>query len=108
MKDIFARCLKRADVQVCTFSCVILIYNANPSLATYVPYLLRSTIAVLLHVRVFVTVLQQVFIFRRLKVNHESQEFILDSGTVANTKLALIWLGSSFDYRNLPSNCPRK
>jgi hypothetical protein len=27
-----------------------------------------------------------VFIFRRLKINHESHEFILDPGTVANKK----------------------
>jgi hypothetical protein len=38
MKDIFARCLKRADVQVCTLIVYTLFYNANSSLATYVPF----------------------------------------------------------------------
>jgi hypothetical protein len=35
MKDVFARCLKRADVQVCTLIVYILFCNANPILATY-------------------------------------------------------------------------
>ncbi len=30
------------------------------------------------------------FFFRRLKINHESHEFILDSGTVANTLFILV------------------
>jgi hypothetical protein len=30
---------------------------------------------------------EQVFIFRRLKINHESDEFMLDPGTVANNNL---------------------
>ncbi len=33
------------------------------------------------------TVVYQVFIFRRIKINHESHEFILDSGTVVNKSL---------------------
>jgi hypothetical protein len=38
MKDVFARCLKRADVQVCTLIVYILVCNANPILAPYVPF----------------------------------------------------------------------
>jgi hypothetical protein len=39
----------------------------------------------------FVTVVYQVFIFRRLKINHESHEFILDSGTVVNKSFGTFW-----------------
>ncbi len=61
IKDVFVRCLKRADVQVCTVHWLVYIYCSVTAyihaLATYVPFFLRSTIVVFLHVQVFVTVL---------------------------------------------------
>ncbi len=42
----------------------------------------------------FVTVLLQVFIFCRLKINHESHEFILDSGTVTSTNITVVHLSA--------------
>ncbi len=35
------------------------------------------------------------FVFRRLKINHDTHEFILDSGTVAN-KYALQQMGTGY------------
>jgi hypothetical protein len=55
MKDVFAKCFKKTAVQVC------------------------AEIICICHL---VKVL--VFIFRRLKINHDSHEFNLESGTVSN------------------------
>jgi hypothetical protein len=52
MKDVFARCLKRSDVQVYTLTSVTVTANIH-ALTAYVPFFLRSTIVVLLHVQVF-------------------------------------------------------
>jgi hypothetical protein len=35
------------------------------------------------------SVQEQVFIFQRLKINHESHEFMLDSGTIVNKKFVI-------------------
>jgi hypothetical protein len=52
MKDVFARCLKRVNVQVCTLTSVYSIYFSVTvnihALATYIPFFLRSTIVVFL------------------------------------------------------------
>jgi hypothetical protein len=79
MKDIFARCLKKNIAQVCTLpkggyiadKCV------NLLVTTSISFFVLSRVQ---NMRVI-----QEFIFHRLKINHESHEFILDPGTIANT-----------------------
>jgi hypothetical protein len=70
MKDVFARCLKRADVQVCTLTIVYILFcNCDiHALATYVPLLLRSTITVLLHLQIICDCIITGVYFRRLKI----------------------------------------
>jgi hypothetical protein len=68
----------------CTLTSVYILFcNCNiRALATYVPSYDQQLLS--LYVYKFVTVLLQVFIFRRLKINHDTHEFVLDSGTVTN------------------------
>jgi hypothetical protein len=47
-----------------------------------------------------------VFIFRRLKINHESHEFILDPGTVANSSSVLYVLDMISWFPPPPSSSP--
>ncbi len=59
MKDVFARCLKRADVQVCTLTSVYILfcYCNIYALATYVPFLMINNCRPLACASFFVTVL---------------------------------------------------
>jgi hypothetical protein len=84
MKDIFARCLKRADVQVCTLSCVYINLPCKSILATYVPFFVTINDCHPLARMSFCDCIITGVYFPRLKINHESHEFILDTGTVAN------------------------
>jgi hypothetical protein len=69
MKDIFARCLKKNIAQVCT----LLTYIAD----TYVNLLVTASILFFpSHVQ-NMSCNNRCLFFRRLKINHESQEFIL-------------------------------
>ncbi len=84
MMDVLARCLKKTDVQVCTLTSVyILLCNCRYSHSCYIRTFLWPTIAVPLCVQARDCINNR-FIFRRLKINHDTPEFILDSGTVAN------------------------
>ncbi len=88
MKDAFARCHKKTAVQVCTLtimhSCLI-----SVGINVYDPLVLPSSIQlsiipILCVYRICIITVICVY-FRRLKINHDVHEFILDSGTVANT-----------------------
>jgi hypothetical protein len=61
MKDIFARWFKKTAVQLCTVN-IMHLSSCN----------------------IMYSHIMLVFIFGRLKINHDSHEFILESGTVAN------------------------
>jgi hypothetical protein len=107
MLDIFARCLKKKIAQVCTLHkyCMNVKEDSQPSiiLAATLPKELTSLYS---HVLQQPVNLQQIaswnpfpvyicalefscnnrcLFFRRLKINHESHEFILGSGSVANS-----------------------
>jgi hypothetical protein len=78
MKDVFARCSKKMAVQVCTviivcsFSCnVVCFHNMLDSL--YLGKLIHNS--------------DWCLFFRRLKINHDSHEFTLESGTIANRNM---------------------
>ncbi len=88
MKDVFARCLKRADFQVCTLIVYMLFYNAYLSLTTYVPFFTINN-HVPLHGQVFCDCIRTGVYFLQVKINHESHEFLLDSGTVAYSYIRL-------------------
>jgi hypothetical protein len=81
MKDVFARCFNKTAVQVCSViimylsSCNI-VYSHNMLHFLYSGNLIRN--------------INWCLFFRRLKINHESHEFILESGTVANNYYLLI------------------
>jgi hypothetical protein len=75
MKDVFARCFKKTAVQVCTVIILCLsfcniIYSRNMSQVLHPGNLILN--------------IDWCLFFRRLKINHDSHEFILESGTVAN------------------------
>jgi hypothetical protein len=77
MKDVFARCFKKTAVQVCTViicSCH-LVMSCNSCIM-----LLFLHSGKLIHNTVLICVY-----FCRLKINHDSPEFILESGAVENT-----------------------
>jgi hypothetical protein len=71
MKHIFARCCKKMAVQVCT----------SHNYANF--YIFPCALLIALYDIGLIHVLITVY-FRRLKINHDSHEFILGSGTVAN------------------------
>jgi hypothetical protein len=86
MKDIFARCHKKTDVQVCTLT---IIYYCSvtvniQAIATYATFL-RSAIFISMYVQECDCNINRCLFFYRLKINHDTHEFILFSGTIANT-----------------------
>ncbi len=85
MKDVLARCHKKNDVQVCTLTimhCCPVTVNIR-AIATYVAFL-RSKISISVYMYKSMTISLTDVYFRRLKINHDTHEFILDSGIVAN------------------------
>jgi hypothetical protein len=80
MKDIFTRCSKKIAVQVCiviivcSFSCNIICFHNMLS----IHYVWGNWFIILIGVY-----------FLRLKINHDSHEFILESSTVANSNARL-------------------
>jgi hypothetical protein len=91
MKDVFARCFKKTAVQVCTViicSCC-LVMSCIHGLCHY---FLRS--GILIHNT------YKCLFFCRLKINHESHEFILESGTVVNTTYILVGIFSGFSQNS--------
>jgi hypothetical protein len=98
-EDVFAMCLMRAYVQVCTLTIVYILFcnsNIHTLLRKYL-FFYNQQLQSLCMYKFFVTVLLQVFFFRRLKINHESHEFILDSGTVANSMKGMVMGGVGYD-----------
>jgi hypothetical protein len=86
MKDVLARCLKKTDVQVCTLiSVYILFCSCRYSRSCYICTFFWPTIVVPLRVQVCDCINNRCLFFCRLKINHDTHKFILDSGTVANT-----------------------
>jgi hypothetical protein len=91
MKDVFVRCFKKTAVQVCTViicSCRLVMSCIH----VLCHYFLRS--GILIHNN------DKCLFFRRLKINHESHEFILESGTVANTTYILVGIFSGFSQNS--------
>ncbi len=72
MKDVFARCLKKTAVQVCIVTLCIM------------PIILYSHNWIFPFQGIGFAILIGVY-FCRLKVNHDTHEFILESGTIANS-----------------------
>ncbi len=87
IKDVLARCLKKADVQVCTLTSVYILFcNCNiHALAIVHTYLLMTNNCRPLTCTSLWLYYNRCLFFRRLKINHEPYEFILDPGTVANS-----------------------
>ena len=107
MMDIFAKCLKKNIAQVCTLpkSCAHckeefqLLANLIASIAGELTSKDHSSYVANVCVNLLVTANilfcpfpctnmsynNRCLFFRRLKINHESHEFILDPGTVANS-----------------------
>jgi hypothetical protein len=75
MKDIFARCSKKIAVQVCTS------YN-NVFMSVQSPYVLLVCLEIILYPGLIH--FTDCCLFSQVKINHDSHEFILESGTVAN------------------------
>jgi hypothetical protein len=106
MQDLFARCLKKNTAEVCTLLNSVLIvkrnFNLLPILLQVLLRKLTSEKSQWLRCRCMRKLIcnskisscpfpcpkmscnNRCLFFRRLKINHESHEFILDSGTVAN------------------------
>jgi hypothetical protein len=85
MKDVFARCHEKTDVQVCTLTivhCCPVAVNIR-AIVTYAIFYNRQFSSLCMYESVTVT-LTDVY-FRRLKINHDTHECILDSSTIANT-----------------------
>jgi hypothetical protein len=74
MKDIFARCLKKNIAQVCTLT-KSSAYCKKKKKFQFIVNLPCTNMSCN----------NRCLFFRRLKINHESHEFILDPGTVVNT-----------------------
>ncbi len=79
MKDIFARCSKKMAVQVCKelqphIYAVGKNWNASPVINYDYSMICKPSLQY-----------WSMFIFRRLKINHDSHEIILEFGTVANS-----------------------
>ncbi len=74
MKDIFARCLRKIAVQVCI---VIIMHSCLISLCIHI-------IVSLLLQGIWSVILIGAY-FCRLKINHDTHEFILESATFANS-----------------------
>jgi hypothetical protein len=101
MKDILARCFKKNEAQVCLTllnMCALSNFNlitstaGRPTFKIYIiwctyMYLLRPTMLPLSMYKLCCTI--TVVYFRRLKINHESHEFILDPGTIANRYICI-------------------
>jgi hypothetical protein len=75
-KDVFASCTEKTAVQVC----IIILYLVDVSFEYLhvVPLSLYQGNQYMMLIVVY---------FSQLKINHDVHEFILDSGTVANSKL---------------------
>jgi hypothetical protein len=82
MKDVFARCLKKIDFQVCTLlNIYVFVHNEISALLLHgLPVTNKRCLFAMCEC---VCTITDVY-FHRLKINHESHEFILDPGTVAN------------------------
>ncbi len=80
MKDIFARCFKKTPVQVCT----VIICSCRLAMScVHVSCYCFLHLGMLIHNTDWCLFL----VFRRLKINHESHEFILQSGTIVNNHI---------------------
>jgi hypothetical protein len=58
----------------------------------------------------YVRCMTNLFIFRRLKINHVSHEFILEFGTVADTYNKIKMTGNSYtraQFSHVTDRCPR-
>jgi uncharacterized paraquat-inducible protein A len=87
MKDVFVRSFKKTAVQVCTVNYVQLFsYN---HISYYYSCIQGCWFIILI-----------VVYFRRLKINQDSHEFILESGTVANNNNISIctYCSKTIDY----------
>jgi hypothetical protein len=86
MKDVFARCFKKIAIQEDRYSSMYSNYCA------FTPYILMHSRIMLLFQGILFIILISVN-FHRLKINHDTHEFILESGTIMNTYLTA---GTSF------------
>jgi hypothetical protein len=108
MKDIFMRCLKKNIAQVCTLlnSCahckeefqlttnLIASITGKLTFKNYSGYVTNVCVNLLVTASILsrpfpctnMSCNNRCLFFRRLKINHESHEFTLDPGTVANSK----------------------
>jgi hypothetical protein len=77
MKDVFARCLEKTAVQVCIIVVSLSLHRLVSTYRTSIPVSGKPKHDIYCF-----------FIFRRLKINHDIHEFILDSGTIVNRKEA--------------------
>jgi hypothetical protein len=88
--NIFTRCFNEIAVQVCI---VIIVHSHLISLSIHIPCLYSCVQGI------WFVILTDVY-FRRLKINHDTHEFILESGTIANSSDQLlfkyyIWINST-------------
>jgi hypothetical protein len=87
MKDALARCHKKTAIQVCTLTiihCRLVSVHIHVMTCLYFYPALGYLSLPLLHVQNLIHN-SNWCLFRRLKINHDVHELILDSGTVANT-----------------------
>jgi hypothetical protein len=81
MKDKLARCFKKTNVQVCTLTSAYKLFCNAIALLLHT-YLLMTNNHCLFLVYKLCLYNNRCLFFRRLKINHDTDEFILDSGTV--------------------------
>ncbi len=81
MKDVFARCLKKIAVQVC------IVIIGHPCL-----------LSLCIHISCFYSCMQGIWFvmligvyFRKLKINYDTHDFILESGTIANSSCSCLY-----------------
>jgi hypothetical protein len=76
MKDVFVRLLKKTAVHVCTLN-IMHCHLVSTSITFY---------AAIPASREFLSAMLTGVYFRKLKINYDIHEFILDPGTIMNTK----------------------
>jgi hypothetical protein len=88
MKDVFARCSKKTAVQVCPKP-----YYVTARMKETCHEFFQCVTFVLLRLSCILelSTILTVAYFHRLKINHDSHEFILESGTIANTNIIREW-----------------
>ncbi len=89
MIDVFARCSKKIAAQVCIeYMIMWFVFKRKktgmPCVACVI-FLMLDPILMIVRCTIIIYDSYRLFIFRRLKINHDSHEFFLESSTITNS-----------------------